>query len=209
MSAATTNLPREIKSSAHGWLIRWGIDIRRLRPDRRLLERRIFPWLLAQPECDRLLFVGCAWYTQHYPRIFAGREFWTLECDPRLARFGGPRHVVGTCARVSEHFAAASLDVVICNGVYGFGLDDAATLAATIHGFRKVLRPNGLLVFGWNNVPGNDPLGLERLDCFEGFRPLVGGPCGGGRHEVPGRSRHTFEFLTRVDGTAVGGPLRS
>lgn len=193
----------EIKSSAHGFLIGCGVDIRRLRPDRRVLERRIFPWLLSMPTCHRLLFVGCAWYTQHYPRIFADREFWTLECDPQLARFGGPRHVIDTCARVRNHFEEAALDAVICNGVYGYGLDDASALDATVRGFADVLRPGGLLVFGWNNVPGNDPLGLESRDWFSGFRHLGGGPLGGGRYEVPSRNRHTFELLTRVERAAA------
>jgi SAM-dependent methyltransferase len=200
------NLPREIKSSAHGWLIRCGIDIRRVRPDRRVLERRIFPWLLSMPGYGRLLFVGCAWYTQHYPRIFADREFWTLECDPQLARFGGERHVIDTCARVDDHFAASSLDAVICNGVYGYGLDDASALEAAIRGFHHVLRPSGLLVFGWNNVPANNPLGLEQRDGFAGFRHVAGGPLGAGRYEVPSRNRHTFDILERVDYATVARP---
>lgn len=195
----TTHALREIKSAAHGWLIRCGIDIRRVRPDRRVLERRIFPWLRSVPDYHRVLFVGCAWYTQHYPRLFSDREFWTLECDPRLARFGGPRHVVDTCARVGDHFATASLDVVICNGVYGFGLDEASALDATIEGFHQVLRPGGLLVFGWNNVPVHDPLELARQDRFAGFRHVAAGPLGGGRCEIHSRNRHTFEFLERDD----------
>lgn len=200
---ATMNLLREIKSFAHGFLIGRGIDIRRLRPDRRVLERQIFPWLLSMPMCRRVLFVGCAWYTQHYPRIFAEREFWTFECDPQLARFGGPRHVIDTCARVRDHFAASSLDAVICNGVYGYGLDDAVALDATLRGFAEVLQSGGLLVFGWNNVPGNDPLGLAERDGFPGFRRAVGGPFGGRRYEVPSRNRHTFDILERTERAAA------
>ena len=195
---------RDLKARAHGWLIRYGIDIRRVRPDRHALERRLFPWLLSVPDYRRLLFVGCAWYTQHYPRLFAGREFWTMECDPRLARFGGRLHVIDSCARVVAHFPPASLDVVICNGVYGFGLDDEAALEATIRGFHAVLRPGGLLVFGWNNVPAHDPLGLGPRDCFAGFRPAAGGPLGTGRCEIRSRNRHTFDVLERVPRSQTG-----
>ncbi|MEI6037963.1 MAG: class I SAM-dependent methyltransferase [Planctomycetota bacterium] len=197
------NLARTIKSSAHGWLIRRGVDIRRVRPDRRVLEQQIFPWLLSMPEYRRLLFVGCAWYTQHYPWLFRQREFWTMECDPNLARFGGRRHVIDTCERVGNHFAVASLDAVICNGVYGYGLDEASALDAAIRGFHRVLRPGGLLVFGWNNVPANDPLGLESRSSFQGFHHVAVGPLGAGRYEVPSRNRHTFEFLERAERTAA------
>ena len=196
-------LRRRIMSSAHGWLIRRGIDIRRVRPDRRVLEGRIFPWLLATADYRRILFIGCAWYTQHYPWLFTDRDFWTMECDPQLARFGGRRHVIDTCERVDRHFAAGSLDVVICNGVYGFGLDDAAALESSLRGFHRVLRPDGLLVFGWNNVPAHDPLRLADRDCFTGFRHLADGPLGAGRYEVPSRNRHTFELLEREERASV------
>jgi SAM-dependent methyltransferase len=199
----TKHALRELKTLTHGWLIRCGIDIRRVRADRHVLERRIFPWLLAAPDYRRILFVGCAWYTLHYPRLFSAREFWTMECDPLLARFGGRRHVVDSCVRVGSHFAAESLDVVVCNGVYGFGLDDAAALDDSLRGFHDVLRPGGLLLFGWNNVDAHDPLRLAERNCFAGFRHVRAGPLGAGRCEIPGRNRHTFEFLERLPRAAA------
>lgn len=193
---------RSVKSAAHGRLIRVGIDIRRLRPDRKVLERVIFPFLLEAPSCRRILFVGCAWYTQHYPWIFGSREFWTLECDATQARFGSPRHIVDRCERVATHFPPDSLDAVICNGVYGYGLNDETSLRCTIDGFRAVLRTRGLLVFGWNNVPPNDPLGMGREDfrtkIFNGFTPMRSPPLGESHHEIPCRNRHTYEFLERA-----------
>src|ERR1700756_174591 len=38
--------------------------------DRRVLEQVIFPHFLALPGVDRVLFVGCDWYTKHYERAF-------------------------------------------------------------------------------------------------------------------------------------------
>lgn len=187
-----------IKSAIHGHVIRLGIDVRRLRPDRIVLERTIFPFLLDRPQFARLLFVGCGWYTRHYPWLFRSREFWTMERDPALARFGAARHVVDSCERVADHFSPGSLDAVICNGVYGFGLNDRAGLDRTIRGFREVLREKGLLLFGWNNVPENDPLGFESLPLFAGFKPASGSPFGSARHEVPSRNRHTYEFWERA-----------
>lgn len=193
----TKRLLQAFKSSVHGSLIRVGVDIRRLRPDRVVLERTIFPYLLGQDSFGRVLFVGCAWYTQHYPWLFRSREFWTMEFDPALARYGGTRHIVDTCENVADHFPAGHLDAVIWNGVYGFGLDDRAGLERTIRGFRRVLRRHGLLLFGWNNVPETDPLGIDRLALFDGFEPAAS-PFGTARYEVPSRNRHTYDFLTRI-----------
>jgi SAM-dependent methyltransferase len=195
------NVLRAIKSSLHGRLVPLGIDIRRLRPDRQVLERIIFPFLNDSPALARILFVGCAWYTQHYPRIFAAKDFWTLECDPAQARFGSRRHVIDRCERVAAHFPPGHLDAVVCNGVYGYGLNDAGDLRRAGAGFHEVLRPGGLLIFGWNNVPAHDPLGLgvgRDGVVFPGFVPARSSPFGGWRHEVPSRNRHTYEFLERA-----------
>lgn len=188
---------KRLKIAAHARLIGVGIDLRRLRPDRIVLERTIFPELRRQGH-DRILFVGCDWYTLHYHRLFADREFWTLESNPSLVAFGAPRHVVDSCERVASHFTAASIDAIVCNGVYGFGLDTPVALRRSIEGFHAVLRPGGLLVFGWNNVPANDPLGLDGVRPFAPlFRPVLFPPLGAVRFEVAGPSRHTYEFLAR------------
>jgi len=196
MALARTVLKR-LKVAAHGVLIARGVDLRRLRPDRVVLEQTIFPEVLRQGY-GRILFVGCDWYTRHYHRLFPGREFWTLEANPELAPFGGPRHVVDSCERVASHFATGSLDAIIFNGVYGFGLDTAPALRRTIEGFHAALRPEGLLVFGWNNVPVNDPLRLDGMQPFEPlFRPRPFSPLASARLELPGPTRHTYEFHTR------------
>lgn len=189
---------RAIHSAAHARLIRVGIDVRRLRFDRKVLERRILTWVRANPEYQRILFVGCDWYTQHYPSLFKTAEFWTLEHDPDRARYGAPnRHIVDSCERVAKYFEKEFLDCVICNGVYGFGLDSQSAVVQTIAGFHQTLRPVGLLIFGWNNVPEHDPLGLARCDLFRGFAPLEESPLGSASEELPTRNRHTYQFFVR------------
>ena len=135
---------KELKSGVHGMLLRYGVDTRRLRPDRILLERTIFRHLLDRPEYHRILFVGCAWYTQHYPRWFAQKEFYTIEIDPALARFGAQRHRIDSCENIDRHFDTDSLDCVILNGVYGFGLNALPAITRTFEGIHAVLRPECL-----------------------------------------------------------------
>ncbi len=94
--------------------------------DRYLLEQVIFAELLARDDMQRLPFVGCDIYTAHYPRIFSGRTFITIDSDPAKARYGSVRHIVDTIAALERHVDPCSLDAVICNGVIGWGLIDQA-----------------------------------------------------------------------------------
>ena len=91
---------------------------------RRTLDRRILPVLAADDRLQRILFVGCEWYTWQYTVLFAHREFWTIERRPTASRrYGGRRAVNDDVRHVDRHFEAASFDAVICNGVFGWGID--------------------------------------------------------------------------------------
>ena len=94
--------------------------------DRRLLEDRLLPGYAADAALRTLVFVGCDWYTRDYVEVFApGRSrFVTVDIDPAKARFGSPGHRVAPMQELARHFAAGSVDVIVANGVYGFGIDD-------------------------------------------------------------------------------------
>lgn len=71
-----------------------------------------------------MLFVGCAWYAHRYERLLPGRDYWTIDPDPWKRRFGARRHVVAEFERLDAHVARGSFDLIVCNGVFGWGLDD-------------------------------------------------------------------------------------
>ena len=89
-------------------------------PDRVILERQVLPAFAADPALRTLLFVGCGRYTRHYTTLFAPatERFRTLDIDPRRARFGNAGHLVAALQDVAGHLAPASVDAVVCNGVY-------------------------------------------------------------------------------------------
>jgi hypothetical protein len=62
-------------------------------PDRHVLEEVLLPALAERPDIEKVLFVGCSRYTRGYPVNFAGREFWTIDTDPEMRRYGAERHV--------------------------------------------------------------------------------------------------------------------
>ena len=77
--------------------------------DRRVLEQVIFPRYLADPRIRRVLFVGCDNYTAQYERqFFASHDYWTIEPNPKMRRYGSKQHV-DRDARAAERSLPAGL----------------------------------------------------------------------------------------------------
>jgi SAM-dependent methyltransferase len=166
-------------------------------PDRDTLEQVILPRYAARSVIKAVLFVGCAWYTHHYQRMLPGREYRTLDPDPWKKRFGARRHIVAGLEHVAAHVAPASLDLIICNGVFGWGLDARADCERAFDGCFDALRPGGELVIGWNDVPEHRPLDLASLQSLARFRPLTFEPLGSSEHLANPDNRHIFNFYAK------------
>ena len=167
-------------------------------PDRAILERQVLPALAADPALRSLLFVGCGRYTRHYAALFAPatERFRTLDIDPRRARFGNTGHLVAALQDVAQHIAPASVDAIVCNGVYGFGIYDRDELAKALGASCTVLRPGGSFVLGWNDVPAFapfDPLETALAAGFVRDATLLGAWRVG--TDTP--TRHTFDTYVR------------
>ncbi len=50
--------------------------------DRDILEGLILPWYATRPKIRRVLFVGCADFTQFYESYFAAQDYFTIEINP-------------------------------------------------------------------------------------------------------------------------------
>lgn len=55
--------------------------------DREVLEGLIFPHLEAEMKPEKVLFIGCDWYTEHYGRCFSG-EYITIDFDESKKVYG-------------------------------------------------------------------------------------------------------------------------
>jgi SAM-dependent methyltransferase len=123
--------------------------------DRAVLEERIFPALYRDPRVRRVLFVGVSRFTRWYPYIFTTRpriRFETADLSPD-ARAYGARNAHWTCRfeeLVSHSEARSSYDVVILNGVLGYGTSNATP---AFEAARALLRPAGLLLLGYRDRP--------------------------------------------------------
>jgi SAM-dependent methyltransferase len=165
-------------------------------PARLALEYDVLFHVADEVAPRSVLFVGAERYTRFYPRFFPRARFATIDSDPACARWGSREHVVGDATRLPDFWPDASFDAVLCNGVYGWGIDSPGQLAALLEGARRVLVPGGFFLLGWNTGPEHDPLGVEegRAEAlFAGFRPAALG----GRTSLKVRSRpdHCFRFF--------------
>jgi spermidine synthase len=186
-----------LKRFVRDTLLRLGIDLRLKTDDRRVLETIIFPYFLARPEYHRVLFVGCGWYTASYNKLFAARDYWTIEIDPAMRKYGSKNHVIDSVTNLNRHFPAGRFDVIFCNGVFGWGLDEKPEVETAFGHCFDCLREGGIFVLGWNDVPESRPFPLEELESLQRFTPFVFEPLGTARYLTTNPNRHTFDFYSR------------
>jgi SAM-dependent methyltransferase len=175
-----------------------GIDTYLRTEDRRVLEQVIFPYIVGQPDLDRVLFVGCEIYTRGYNRVFRDKTYTTLEPDPGRRKYGASHHVVDGMQNIGHHFPEDSLDAVICNGVFGWGLDRRDEADKAIAGTAACLRKGGLFVVGWNDTPDRMPFRLDECPSLARFAPFAFPDLGTAVYLTHTGSRHTYSFFRRA-----------
>ena len=120
---------------------------------RKWIEEELFPKLLADERYQKILFVGCDEATKSYPQIFQSKEFWTIDIDPNRAQFGSENHIIAPLEDLPLHSEPSWFDLIICHGVIGWGLDQEANVEKALASCYRALRPEGLLILGWNDLP--------------------------------------------------------
>lgn len=174
-----------------------GRSVAVLSDDRRVLERVIFAHYASLAEVRTVLFVGCESYTESYERAFARHNYWTIDADPARRRFGAKQHVIGKLEQLRQHFRAGFFDLIVCNGVYGWGLNRAEDCEIALNECHACLAEEGHLVFGWNDVPRWDPAPLASIDAFSNFAEYVV-PTLGSNYLTATTYRHTYRFLQKT-----------
>ena len=166
--------------------------------DRRVLEGPIIDFFRAQPQCRRVLFVGCDWYTKHYERAyFRGTDFWTIDPLPRQMRFGASQHITAPLQDLAQYFPEATIDLIVCNGVYGFGLDSRQACEDAFEQCHRRLVPGGYLIVGWDDIPARDPVPLSEISALNRFTKFQFPKFGTWRYLTDTSYRHTYDFYRK------------
>lgn len=139
-------------------------------PDRIYLEQYLLPAFANLGE-RRVLFVGTAWFTERYAKIFEqpGNCYSTLDRSSRAKGGASDRHYIADLRDIAVLFQPGAFNLVIVNGVFGFGLDKPEDILAALKAVHRVLCPGGHLLLGWNQDRTADPLTSECL--LDGYKP--------------------------------------
>ena len=172
------------------------LNARRVRrnPGRIALVNEILPAYAASG--GRILWIGCRRYTKDYGRLLEknGGECWTVDIEIEHAKWGEKgRHLTGDLLSIDQLVAAATFDSVLCNGVFGFGVDTRSAQLAALRAMAKILKPGGRLLLGWNTERVEDPLRLDFVQNAFAGDALTGH---GARWAIP-EAGYVYDFLRR------------
>jgi hypothetical protein len=165
--------------------------------DRLILEKIILPHLAAMGSYEKILFVGCSAYTQWYREFFNNREYWTIDPIDMKRRYGSDRHVVDSIINVRKHVEKDYFDVILMNGVIGFGLNQMGDIERAVDACYEVLARQGILLVGWNDTRRRTPVDLRSIHALGKFREYYFEPLQACHFRADGASRHTYSFYRK------------
>jgi SAM-dependent methyltransferase len=176
----------------------FGIDSYLDNEDRRVLERVIFPYFLGNESYRTVLFVGCSWCTRGYNKRFEPiKDYWTIDPWDLKKRYGAKRHIVDELQNLGRHFAAGSLDLILCNGVFGCGLNDRAEVERAFGACFDALREGGVLLVGWADIDTERPFPLSECAALRAYVPFVFPPLGTAEFLTDTPYRDTYSFFAK------------
>jgi SAM-dependent methyltransferase len=191
-------MPR-LRRTAKSIAMAVGFDFYQKTEDRKILEDIILPAIARWPEYRRILFIGCDWYTRGYQRVFADRDYWTMEIDPSKSKYGARQHIVDSAENLANHFKPNSLDFIVCNGVIGWGLDDRDGIERMLASCWRCLRDKGVLLIGWNDVPEHlPPVPLSEFGPLQQFQPYAFPALEAAELRTDSELRHTYNFYAKT-----------
>jgi len=124
-------------------------------------------------------------------------EVWTIDIKKRNYIYGvkNGKHITGSATELEKYFEEKYFDLVIFNGVIGWGINKHEDQIESIKSIHKVSKENALLMIGWNNNKSIDPLfsgivsGLFKHQDFPGLPKRL----------LVTESTHVFDFFSKVD----------
>jgi hypothetical protein len=176
----------------------FGVDSYLKNEDRRVLEQVIFPYFLCEDTYKNVLFVGCSWCTKGYNKRFEEKKnYWTIDMWPWKKRYGAKQHIVDELQNLGRHFKPGALDLILCNGVFGWGLDGKTDVEQAFQACFDCLRVGGVLVIGWADIEEQRPFALEECRSLRAFKPFGFPPLGTAEYLTHTPDRHTYTFYIK------------
>jgi SAM-dependent methyltransferase len=165
--------------------------------DRQVLEKKILPFFATSDFHKTILFVGCEWYTKYYRHFFSHKNYWTIDIDPSKAQYGANQHICDAFQNIHQHFKDESLDLIVCNGVFGWGLNEKKEIEQAYQNAYSCLKEEGILVVGWNNIPEVKPCVLGNYAMSIGFEHYVFPALNASNYPTYSKLEHVFDFYIK------------
>jgi SAM-dependent methyltransferase len=198
-----TDLKSSFKSFIKGnfpELARRTFDTFHLSPDRLILEEEIFPYFINRIEFQKILFVGCEWYTKPYNKYFKNKEYWTIEINPKKAKYGAKQHIIDSITNLSESIENNYFDLIIFNGVFHLGdVDKKDEAERAFQQCYQTLKNGGIFIVGWNDTEEILPFPLTEIDSLSQFQPYIFPALGKQTYLTRANNRHTYSFYIKRD----------
>ncbi|MBO3459916.1 class I SAM-dependent methyltransferase [Aetokthonos hydrillicola Thurmond2011] len=180
MLSNTKMMMRGLKVVTHT-IMGWEMPI--INHDRFILEEKIIPYFVNNEEFRKVLFVGCGSYTKHYEKWFKRQEYWTIDINPMKKIYGAKRHIVGSISDLNVYFQKNYLDLIICNGVFGWGLNERDEVEKAFAACFDSLQKDGVIIIGWDDLPERKPFPLETCESLSKFQPYFFPPLSTTKYE--------------------------
>ena len=164
-----------------------------------LLEKVILRHFSEEPATGRLLFVGCDWYTKPYEKLFADREYWTLDIDANKRRYGARRHITDCLRNLERYVPPGYFDAIVCNGVFmRTAIETREEAEPSFAACRAALKLGGWFVLGWNDTAELRPYPPSESEELAKLAPAIFLPLGGSQVITDTSYRHTFTFFRKL-----------
>jgi SAM-dependent methyltransferase len=165
--------------------------------DRLILEKTILPYLATIGSYRKILFVGCSAYTQWYQEFFNNKEYWTIDPIRAKKKYAADRHLIDSITNVRKYIDQDYFDVILMNGVIGFGLNQLREIEQAVEACYEVLAQQGILLIGWNDTRRRTPVDLRSVRPLRKFREYYFEPLQASHFRADGPSRHTYSFYRK------------
>jgi hypothetical protein len=165
--------------------------------DRSILEEILLPYFAKNISFHKILFVGCSAYTQWYEKIFDGKEYWTIDPKHVKRKYGAKYHIVDSITNIGRYVSKNYFDVIIMNGVVGYGLNRVSDIEQAIDACYEALVSEGILLVGWNDTPRRTPIDIRAMHALSKLREYYFDPLQACHYRTEGAHRHTFSFYRK------------
>jgi hypothetical protein len=112
-------------------------------------------------------------------------------------KYGSKRHIIDSITKIETYITKNYFDVIIMNGVIGFGLNRIADIEQAINACYSILASQGILLVGWNDTARRTPTDVRGIHALRKFRQYYFEPLQTCHYRTEGSERHTLSFYQK------------